>query len=138
MITSVQEFLSLIQDGSESALHRARWDQADSSVWFALIADHPVFTIDVAMNKSLPDEVKSSLAKHCNPRVRYFIAMHSNLTYAVRLRLAKDIDECVRLRIVNNKKTPMNIIDMLKFDPSPLVREVAFSRVAKKGQSNFG
>lgn len=128
MIASVQEFLNLIQDGTESSLRQARCDVADSSVWFYLIAEHPDLTVDVAMNKSLPEEVKHALVDHCDPRVRYFIAMHGNLNHALLLRLSKDLDESVRLRVAYNKRTPADIIDILKLDSSLLVREVACER----------
>lgn len=130
VISSVEEFASLVLNGDEESQSRIRNDQAPQEVWLRIIASRPDLIRAVTLNKHLPECVIRTLAAHANADVRFDVANRRALPDDLFDKLAGDSDETVRARIAWNKKTPKAILVRLSEDRCPLVSEPAKKRLA--------
>lgn len=133
MINSAEEFVRLRTSDERGEYEQAAYDSAPLEVWRDVIRRYPEMRKWVAVNKTVPLEILSILAKDEDVDVRWMVAMKRKLSAELFELLSRDSDETVRVRIVFNRKTPIEIIERLAEDPSELVREALLSRARYDG-----
>lgn len=128
MIDSAEEFVRLRTSDQPVEYEQAAYDSAPLDVWHDVVRRYPEMRQWVALNKTVPIEILSILARDDDVDVRFMVAMKRKLTPELFDLLSRDSDETVRVRIVFNRKTPVEILDRLAEDPSELVRDAITSR----------
>jgi hypothetical protein len=131
MITSVDEFLSLLDSDEPVLRRRTLTEEAPEEVWFAIIELHPEARKWVAANKTVPLSVLRVLADDTSSEVRWEVAQRRRLDRDLFERLFRDPDESVRQRIACNAKTPDDVLRRLVDDSWEGVSEVARERLRK-------
>jgi hypothetical protein len=128
VIETAGEFLRLIGSDDAQERRRAVLDSAPDAVWRELMGN-PEHTMDVILNKTLPDFVLETLAADEDERVRWQVALKRRLPARVRETLSADVDPGVRQRVALNPKTPVELLRVLADDPCAFVQEAARSRL---------
>lgn len=134
MISSVQEYLELLERRSTDAIakERLRWDEATVETWTAILDEGPELASAVSLNKKLPAPILMRLARDADWRVRDTVAMKRTLPLEVLEILATDEDEAVRRSVACHRTTPREIVERLARDEQPLVAEAAQARLDKE------
>ena len=135
MITSVEEYVSLVEHDDNDVRQTAVSDEADALTWHAILENRPDLSSEVAMNKKLPSEIIDRLITNECCRTRSLVALKRALSHEQFLKLANDEDESVRAMIANNKKTPLKILERLVHDEFEIVSEAAKTQVACRGDT---
>lgn len=132
MITSVEEYVSLVEHEDIQIRRVAVSAEATVCTWHAILKNRPDLASEVALNKKLPAEIIDRLIATGCSRTKSLIAMKRALTYEQFLKLAKDEEESIRAMIACNKKTPAAILEHLARDQSELVSNSAKKRFADR------
>lgn len=132
MITSVEEFESMVTSDDISLLRAGVTDCATPEVWFAILAKRPDLAGAVAMNKQLPTSVIDVLIVNPCSRARSLIAMKRRLTADQFERLSRDPDESVRALVASNVKAPLEVIERLADDAWEMVAEHAIRQLSER------
>jgi hypothetical protein len=119
MINSAEEFVRLRTSEDRAEYEKAAYDSATLEVWHEVLSRYPDMRKWVAVNKTVPLEVLSILARDEDVDVRWMVAMKRKLSAELFDLLSRDSDETVRVRIAYNR---------LAEDPSELVREALSNR----------
>lgn len=125
MISSTEEFIKLCSSQDAEAINRTMSDNATIETWTQIIDTYPGRRIDVAQNRTIPDEIMRILASCDDPIVRSLIAQKRRLTLDLFPLLARDPDETVRRAIAANQKTPLDLLRALTEDSIESVASVA-------------
>lgn len=128
MIGSAEEFVRLRTSEIPAEYGRAASEEAPLAVWHDVIRGFPEMREWVALNKTVPLEILSILARDDDVNVRIMVAMKRKLTPELFAFLSRDDAEQVRVRIAYNRKTPIDILERLQEDPSALVRSAISGR----------
>lgn len=128
MIDSAEEFVRLRTSDLPAEYEQAAYDSAPLDVWRDVVRRYPEMRTWVAVNKTVPVEILSILARDDAVDVRFMVATKRKLTPELFDLLSRDSDETVRVRIVYNRKTPIEILNRLADDASELVRDAISSR----------
>ncbi|MFF2481106.1 hypothetical protein [Paenibacillus sp. NPDC058071] len=129
MISSAEEFVRLRLSEDMDEHLKAAWDDAPLVVWLEVIEKYPDMREWVAHNKSIPVEIMEILALDTDTRVRFTIATKNRLPEHLQIKLAKDSDSSVRSRIVYNKKSTFQTLNLLTVDGDEEIRTLAKSRI---------
>ena len=133
MITSLKEYMSLVEHPAIDSRRAAVLDEADAPTWHAILDARPDLSSDVAMNKKLPTAIVDRLIATGCSRTRAFIALKRSLSQQQLLKLSCDEDDSVRALIANNRKTPRAILEQLLHDESQIVSEAASKQLGNHG-----
>lgn len=125
MILTAQEFVDLCASQVPNEAQRTITDSASLEVWMQIIGEYPSMCIDVAQNRTIPNEVFLLLAKCDDAIARSIIASKGKLPIDLFSVLASDADERVRRAIAAHKKTPPDILEKLTGDAVESVASVA-------------
>jgi hypothetical protein len=135
MISSTEEFIKLCSSQDVEAINRTMSDNAAIETWSQIIDTCPGRRIDVAQNRTIPDEIMRILASCDDPTVRSLIAQKRRLTPDLFPLLAMDPDETVRRAIAANQKTPLDILRALTDDSIESVASVAAYNFRERSKS---
>ncbi|WEF35469.1 hypothetical protein [Pseudoduganella chitinolytica] len=102
MISSTEEFIKLCSSQDAEAANKTLSENATIETWTEIIETCPERRIDVAQNRTIPDEIMRILASCDDPTVRSLIAQKRRLTLDMFPLLARDPDETVRRAIAAN------------------------------------
>ncbi|HEV2611048.1 MAG TPA: hypothetical protein VGU61_12335, partial [Noviherbaspirillum sp.] len=100
-------------------------DNAALEIWVEVIENYPERRIDVAQNRTIPEEVMQILASFDDATVRSLIAQKRRLVPDLFPLLARDQDETVRIAIAANQKIPLELVRSLTTDSIESVASVA-------------
>lgn len=125
MIRSKEEFIELCSSQDAEMVNRTLSDNAAIETWNEIIETHPERRIDIAQNRTIPDEIIRILASCNDPTVRSLIAQKRRLSSDLFPLLAKDPDETVRRVVAANQKTPLDVVRGLASDTIESVASVA-------------
>ena len=98
-------------------------EEVPLDVWNEILESMPEMQFWVAQNKTVPALILDRLARSEDCKVRTMVAMKRTITGPISFLLAADSDETVRAALARNSKTPAKILESLRNDCSPLVRE---------------
>jgi hypothetical protein len=130
MITSLKEYVLLLEDNDADVRRTLATEEASAQTWHVILDNRPDLASEVAINKKLPSEIVDRLiATGCN-RTRSLVAMKRALTNEQFQRLASDMNESVRALIASNKKTPIAILEHLAHDESEIVLGAAKAQMS--------
>lgn len=129
MINSPEEFVLLRESQLEEEYARSASDDAPIEVWYLVLKNYPSYAQWVAINKTIPNEIKVLLSKNQESKVRLAIAMKNTLPNEIYLTLAFDKDESIRLAIARNKNTPIKLLQKMANDEWDEIRKVVLSRL---------
>ncbi len=125
MIRDAEEFIKLCLGQDPEEINKTLSDNAALETWFEVIKKYPGRRIDVAQNRTIPEEVMRILASCDDPTVRSLIAQKRRLVPDLFSLLARDPDETVRRAIAANQKTPLELVRGLTADSIESVASVA-------------
>ncbi|MBA2937352.1 hypothetical protein HZF08_03470 [Paenibacillus sp. CGMCC 1.16610] len=129
MINSAVEFVRLRLSENIEEYLKAAWDEASLDVWLEVIRTYPEMRKWVAHNKSIPIEIMGILDEDADESVRFNVATKNRLPENLQLKLAKDLDNSVRQRIVYNKKATLRVLNILLNDEDEEIRVKAKSKI---------
>jgi len=133
MITTAEEFIRLRRSEIPNEYKRAGCEEAPYEVWMEIIENHPKMRIWVARNRTITTELQTILAKDKDFLVRYAIASKYPIDRSLYEILSKDQEESVRLRIITNKKTPLDILKtMANEDREEFIKEKAIAKYRER------
>ena len=132
MITSIEEFVKLVESNDIYRNDRIRTETVAQDILLRFVKEYPQYRRVVTINKNLPVDVLLILANDEDPNVRFDIAMKRRISVEIMELLAKDKSESVRERIAWNAKTPIEILKVLEKDVAPRVAETARRRLNDK------
>jgi hypothetical protein len=132
MIESAERFKALSSSQDEMDVNRSLFDSASLDVWMEIINCDAARHLDVAQNRTIPDEIKRMLVEKGNPTVRSMIAEKRKLPPDLFFVLSRDSDSLVRQKIAANAKTPPEILQHLLQDVDGNVARVARYRVENR------
>lgn len=124
MIESAEEFISLRSSEIKSEYDRSALEEAPISVWLDIIDKYPDYRGWVAHNKTIPIEILDKLSNY-DEDTRVIVASKRKLTLEMFEKLACDSSSSVRISIIVNKKTPLEIIRSLTLDKDKQVADIA-------------
>jgi hypothetical protein len=122
---TVQEYVQLVNDDFK----KARAVIKEAEFWIGVLKNAPDLKFEVVLNKSLPGDILSMLAKDEDDRIRSFVAMKRSLPHEVFHWLSCDENESVRMAIARNPKTPADILEKMKNDSWSEIRNVITERL---------
>lgn len=125
MIESTEEFIKLCSSQVPEEINKTLSDNAELKTWIEVINMYPERRIDVAQNRTIPEEIMRTLACCDDSTVRSLIAQKRRLPPDLFPLLARDQDETVRRAIAANQKTPIEIVKELTEDTIESVASVA-------------
>lgn len=125
MIESAERFRALCSSQDQMDVDRSLSDPASLDVWVEIINTDAARHLDVAQNRTIPDEIKRMLVEKGNPTVRSMIAEKRKLPPDLFFVLSRDSDSFVRRKIAANAKTPPEILRHLLQDVDENVARIA-------------
>lgn len=136
LIHQASEFIAALENPESPDHSLIRFCEASTETWLEIVNHSEDATVWVALNKTIPIEVITVLAKHSSARVRRFAADKNSITPELIALLATDSDPSVRLRIANHKKTSPEILRTLLQDDWDQVVEIAREKLDALEQKN--
>jgi len=133
MITSLEEYVSLVEHDDNDVRRNAVSEEANAITWHTILENRPDLASEVAMNKKLPAEIVDRLIATGCSRTKSLVAMKRALSYEQFQKLAGDKDESVRAMIAKNKKAPTAILMQLIEDETEIVSEAAKLQRSNRG-----
>jgi hypothetical protein len=125
MIHTAEEFIRLCLSKDANDCQTSLSSEASLQVWNDVIENYPSNMIDVAQNRTIPDEIMIKLVDRGDKYVRDILAQKRRLTPSLFSVLASDSNEMVRGTIAANAKTPLEIVEQLMSDPVEEVKRIA-------------
>jgi hypothetical protein len=81
MITSVEEYVSLVEHDDNDVRRTAISDEAQAHTWHAILDNRPDLAAEVAMNKKLPAEIVDRLIASGCSRTKSLISLKRALSH---------------------------------------------------------
>ena len=134
MISSVEEFLRLIESEDGEERRRAAWEGASTELWNELIEKHPESRFWAAHNRTVPIEVMWALARDSEWRVRGRIANKNSCPPEILEELADDTDEAVVSTVSGHPNTPTRALKRLLEHPWAKIRDNALRQLMQRGE----
>ena len=125
MIFSAAEFLKLCASDDPQDMLRSISESASQDIWNELIKSHRSRWIDIAQNRTIPEDIVRFLASCDDSFVRAVIAEKRNIPLDLFFVLSRDDYEIVRRKIASNRKVPDEVLFFLTSDPVESVASVA-------------
>lgn len=132
MISTAQEFLTLMRSENPSDYQRFRNDSAPLEVWKELITRYSLANRWVARNKTAPVEILREISRDSSVLVRIEVAMTRRITDEIQSTLSVDLESSVRNALANNAKVSDRILTTLAEDSEAFVRETALRRIEER------
>lgn len=125
MIASTIEFIELCDSKLPEDINRSLAEEASLSVWLDIVENYPKRRIDVAQNRTIPEEIIRALAAKGDATVRSILAEKRRLPSDLFSVLSTDKDEIVRQKVAANQKVPIDVLKVLCSDSVEAVATVA-------------
>lgn len=125
MIRTAAEFVELCESHDPEDINKTLSESAVFEIWVEIVESYPERRIDVAQNRTIPQEIILILASCGDETVRSLIAQKRKLPVDLFSKLAEDPEETVRRKIAANQKTPLEVLQNLTSDPIESVASVA-------------
>ncbi len=133
MMESASEFVRLRTSENPVEYHRAAHDVASDEVWAEVITSYPEMAKWVAHNKTISVCIMEILVDSPDDGVRSMLARKRKCPHHLLRRLALDKNESVRYAVAVNKKTPLDILQILSSDEWETCASNAHSRLSQLG-----
>jgi hypothetical protein len=130
MISSVEEFIALVESDDPADRRRSAWEEAPSTVWLSLIELHPDMRFWIAHNRTVPGEILGLLVRDPDWRVRDRVASRNSTPSGILELLANDEHEAVASTVAGHPNTPIPALRGLAGHPWSQVREKAARQLA--------
>jgi hypothetical protein len=137
MIKTAGEFIKLCSSNDLDDCEKSLSAEAPLNVWADIVENHPSNLIDVAQNRTIPDEIMLKLIESGNEYVRAILAQKRRLKVSLFPVLAIDSNETVRKAVAANAKTPIEIVQDLMSDSVEDVAKVATYNFQLRSSKKF-
>ena len=135
MIDNIKEYINLADSNNLEDNNRTKMEQLSSEVISEIIHNYPERKAWLVHNKHIPIDVLRILCTDSNSDVRFTVAMKNKNDRYIFETLMKDPDFSIRMAVVRNKKTPMDLLRRMADDKSDKISTEAM-RVLKLRNRN--